>query len=132
MFPRLKEFDFIIERVYTVPDKFVGRLDLIANEIYGDYRFYKALLGANNITMPLGCRIGIRPVYTAIKNEYSDNQSISLDKIEAHRTTDLDWTDFSNMSSGYISDVYSGRTLNIPTGDSATRYMNIYGYLTKD
>jgi hypothetical protein len=132
MFPRIKQFDFVIERKYKVPDKYIGRLDLIAMELYGDPRFYKALLGANSITMPMGCRIGVRPVYTAINNEFSSNQSIYLDKVDAHRTTDLDWVDLTNTSSGYMSDIYLDRILNIPTPESATRYMNIYGYLTKD
>lgn len=132
MFPRIKEFNFIFDKFYEIPDKYTGRLDLIANELFGDYRYYKALLSANNITMPMGFRVGVRPIYKAIKEEYNNDESIYLSKVDNHRTTSFDWSDYSNMSDGYVTDIYAGRNLIIPTPDSATRYMQIYGYLTKD
>lgn len=131
MFPRIKEFNFNYDSPYEIPDKYNGRLDLIALERYGDYRYYKAILSANNISMPLGFRTGVRPVYNAMKNEFSSDESIYLDKVDSHRTNSMDWLDYSNISSGYISEITSGKYLSMPTAESATRYMNQFAYITK-
>lgn len=68
-FPRIKQFTFDIDRTYIVPDSKNGRADLIALDVYGNPTFYKPLCEANDIKLPYGLRIGLRPIEEALRTE---------------------------------------------------------------
>lgn len=132
-FPRLKKFNFDIESTYKVPADRVGKLLLIANEKYGDVRYYKAIAEANNIRLSAGCRNGIRPVEEALRLElandgYSETEIENLvyEKMVEKRISQSDWNNYHDTRYGYISDVSEGTTLLIPTFETATAYLDRY------
>lgn len=77
-FPRFIDFSFVYERSYKIPAEFAGRLDLLANDIYGDVRFYKPLAAANGIRGALGMRNGLRTLRTSIQNDLTETENITL------------------------------------------------------
>lgn len=135
-YPRVKKFEFEIERVLYVPAFQTGRLDLVAIEVYGDYRFYKVLAAANNIRISGGYRVGIRPNEDAIASEL-ERKGVPLDeipdmvnkKILNSRPNNLDWDTYNNISYGYVSDVSDGIQLLVPTFTSADAYLQRYEYI---
>jgi len=132
-FPRLIKFKFDIDRTYTVPENRAGKLLLIAYEIFGDVRFYKALAGANNIRLTTGCRVGIRPVEEALRLElqndgYSGEELDNLiyEKMLNTRVGNSDWNNYYNTTYGYMSDVTAGLLLLVPTFETAVEYLDKY------
>lgn len=138
-FPRLKEFKFGVYKTYKVPVNFVGRLDLIAFEQYGNPLFYKVLAAANNIRTSIGVRYGVRSTEESLFREfkqtgkYSDEEIYFLIKEKLFNTigSTYDWNEYTNTSYGYISEVYEGRVLTIPPIDDANRWMQLYAGLVR-
>ena len=135
-FPRIKEFDFDIERTFTVPAHLVGRLPRIAFELFGDHRYYKPLAAANNIKLSHGYRTGIRRVEDALRIELKD-QGLSEqeteqqfnEKMNEKRLNDFDWFAYSDVSYGYLSEVNHRDVLLVPTFESATQYLNQFEFI---
>jgi hypothetical protein len=135
-YPRVKQFEFDIERVIYVPAWQTGRLDLVAIDVYGDSRFYKVLAAANDIRMRGGYRVGIRPNEEAIASEL-ERKGIPLDeipdmvnqKILNSRPNNLDWDSYNNISYGYVSDASADTQLLVPTFESADAYLQRYEYI---
>ena len=132
-FPRVKKFEFDINRSYTIPVHLVGRLHRISYDIYGNIPYYKALAAANNIRLNGGFRAGIRPVKEALtielKNEGKSDEDIKKiisEKSKTGRTTYLDWTSYEDVTYGYISEVTEGRILLVPRPESARLYLDLY------
>lgn len=135
-FPRIKSYKFEIESIFRVPSNMVGRLDKIAYDKYGNYLYYKAIAAANNIRFSMGARAGIRPMQEALEKELRASglsgteltDAINI-KLDNHISNSMDWVDYGNLYTGYISEVYENRTLFMPTADSARRWMLKYEYL---
>ncbi len=132
-FPRIKEFEFDIEKTYEVPTHLVGRLHKIAYELFGEVKFYKPLAAANGIKLSHGLRPGIRTVEDALRLElkndgYTDEQidPIVFEKMSEKRLSDLDWNNYYDVSYGYVSDVTEGLLLAVPTFQSAVLYLDTY------
>lgn len=133
-FPRLiKKFKFDINDTYIVPGNRAGKLLLIAYEIFGNVRFYKPIAEANNIKLVTGCRIGIRPIEEALRLELENDgytgdelENLIYEKMVNTRVSDVDWNNYYNTTSGYISDVTEGMLLLIPTSESAIAYLDKY------
>jgi len=138
-FPRVIDFEFNIDRTITIPEWQVGRLDLVAIEVYGNARFYKAIAAANNIRVRGGYRVGIRPNEEAIASELErkgvpleDIPDMVNEKILNSRSNNLDWYQYNNITYGYVSDSYGSRLLSIPTFESADSYLQRYEYINPD
>jgi len=138
-FPRIKEFDFDIEKTFTVPSHLVGRLERIAFELYGDHRYYKPLAVANKIKLSHGFRVGIRPLEDALNIELkaeglSDREVEEQfnEKINNKRINDLDWLNFFDVSSGYVSGVSERDVLLVPTFESATLFLNQFEFIDEN
>ena len=133
-FPRLiKKFKFDINSTYTVPENRVGKLLLIAYEIFRDVRFYKPLAAANNIKLVTGCRIGIRPIEEALRIELQNDgysgeelENLIYEKILNTRVCNSDWNNYYNTTYGYMSDVTAGLVLLVPTYETAVAYLDRY------
>ena len=148
-FPRLKQdFTFTIEKSYEIPGVLAGRADLISNELFGNFRFYKPLCEANNINLVYGMRVGIRPVEQAVRFEakikvfteaemqeriaaglnpdkYSEAEIDGLveDAYYVKVPGELDWNNYGDMFNGYVSDLYQGRVILVPTSDSCAEWL---------
>jgi hypothetical protein len=138
-FPRIKKFNFNITSTYEVPSYFVGRLDLIAVELFDNVRMYKSIAAANNIKLSHGTRTGIRPQDISIRNELimrgftGTNLEAEYQRlIDESRSTNLDWMSYENTGYGYMSEVYEGRLLLIPDFATADLYLNKYEFLTEE
>lgn len=133
-FPRLiKKFRFDINSTYRVPGNRSGKLLLIAYETLGDVRFYKPIAAANNIRLITGCRIGIRPIEESLRLELENDgytgeelENLVYEKMVNTRASDIDWDNYYNTSSGFISGVTAGMLLLIPTPESAIEYLDKY------
>ncbi len=151
-FPRLKpDFKFTIETSYIIPGVYAGRADLIANELFGNFRFYKPLCEANNINLVYGMRVGIRPIEQAVRFEAKikvfteeemeeriaaglDPDKYSEDEInglveEAYYVKvpgELDWNNYGDIFNGYVSDLYQGRAILVPTAESCVEWLRKY------
>ena len=126
MFPRFTDFKFAYERSYSIPPEFAGRLDLLAQDIYGDVRFYKPLAAANGLRGAFGMRNGIRTLRDAIQNDLTatDNVTSSVDDvIDGHNPGLLDWNYYGETASGYFTEAYAGRVINIPTLQNALAWL---------
>lgn len=139
MFPRIKKFTFQIERFYQIPGHLTGRLDLISLELYNNVKMYKPLAAANNMRNVMGTRYGIRQTVDALRNELiqsgvSDaNLDSEIDRVmESKRLNAYDWYGYENFTSGYITEAYEGRTLLVPTYESANRWLNQYQFIQPD
>jgi hypothetical protein len=135
-FPRIKEFEFDINRTFTVPVHLVGRLHRIAYELYGDVSYYKPLAAANNIRINMGVRAGIRPIKEALTIElkqegHSDDdiKKIIADKFRVKRINYLDWTGYEDITYGYISEVTEGRLLVVPRDENAKLYLSQFEFI---
>jgi len=135
-FPRIKEFEFDINRTFTVPVHLVGRLHRIAFELYGDVSFYKPLAAANDIRVNMGGRAGIRPVKEALTLELrqeghsdKDIKKIIAEKFRVKRINYLDWTGYDDITYGYISEVTEGRLLLVPRDESARSYLTQFEFI---
>lgn len=135
-YPRIKQFNFDIEKTYTVPSHLVGRLERIAYDIYGEYRYYKPLALANKVKLSHGFRVGIRRVEDALRTELkaeglneSQVEEIFNEKMNIKRDNDLDWLNYFDVSYGYISEVRAGAVLLVPTFESATQFLNKYEFI---
>ena len=133
-FPRIiKKFKFHINDTYIVPGNRAGKLLLIAYEVLGDVRFYKPIAAANDIRLVTGCRIGIRPIEEALRLELEEDgytgdelENLIYEKMVNTRLSNLDWNNYYNTTSGYISGVTEGMLLLIPTAESAIEYIDKY------
>lgn len=138
-FPRLKDFKFDINNTYAIPATKTGRADLIAIDIYNNFRFYKPLCEANNINLPYGLRPGIRTIQQSILLE------AKLDGLTADQTNalieesynnfvpgDLDWNNFGDTFTGFISDLYEGRLLLVPSSDNCVEWLSRYSTITNN
>ena len=138
-YPRIKKFNFKINKTYTVQGYQVGRLDKIAYAIYGVTEMYKPLAAANQISLRMGYRAGIRKTTDALRLELA-TKGFSVDALETEfnrimedkRLSDLDWNDYSDNSYGMMSDVFEGRPLIVPTFESADEWLKQYAYLEVD
>lgn len=135
-FPRIKKFTFQIERFYQIPGYLTGRMDLISLELYNNIKMYKPLAAANNMRNVMGTRYGIRQTVDALRNELvqagvSDaNLDAQIDSImDNKRLNAFDWYGYENITSGYITDAYEGRVLQVPTFESANRWLNQYQFI---
>jgi len=135
-YPRVKEFNFDLESTFKVPSHLVGRLERIAFEIYGDYRYYKPLAVANGIKLSHGFRIGVRKVEDALRTELkaeglSEKQVEEQfdEKMNNKRDNDFDWLNFFDVSHGYASEVTKDRVLSVPTFESATQFLNKFEFV---
>ena len=136
MFPRIRDFKFEFDNIYNVPANRIGRLDLISYDRYENYSFYKAIAYANNIRFTTGSRPGIRPLRESIERELV-SQGLSgdalvnavNDKLDLHESTVNDWNRYGDSYNGYSSQVYEGKTLYMPTYDSALKWMRKYEYI---
>jgi hypothetical protein len=138
-FPRIKENKFDIDRYYTVPSHLTGRLDLIALDVYNNVKMYKVLAAANNIRIPMGCRYGIRQTRDALETELSNdgvsdaNLNSAVDVVlDEKRYNDYDWDGYNNITLGYISEVYAGRLLLVPTYETAVNWLRKYEYISNE
>lgn len=138
-YPRVKDFDFEIDRVIEIPAWQTGRLDLIALEIYGDTRYYKALAQANDIRVRGGYRAGIRTNEEALASELQrkgvpleDIPAIVSEKILTSRPNELDWDGYNNISYGYISDAYETKGIAVPTPESANAFLDRFEFIVLD
>ncbi len=130
MFPRFKDFQFQLDTTYTIPPVYTGRGDLISIAIYGDYKYYKPLCAYNDINLPYGVRTGIRPLEESIRSELRI-KGLSNDQIDEEVDIyfsnappgSLDWNGYSDFFSGYISDLYEGRILAVPTVESCNEWL---------
>jgi hypothetical protein len=129
-FPRLKDFKFSIDNTFIIPGIFVGRGDLIANEIYGNPKFYKPLCEANNINLPYGTRVGIRPIEQALEveaklDELSENDAKLYVQTSLDNTIpgNLNWNNYGDVFYGFISDLYEGRLLLVPSSDNCLEWL---------
>ena len=135
-FPRFTEYEFQIRPdTYLVPNKYAGRLDLIAEELFGQPMYYKAIAAANNLRKMVGTRYGIRPVAQAVRNElYREGLRGTIldgetsDIVRNMEMSEYTWKNYFDTYEGFASDVYAGRYLMIPTLESATRWMQMYGW----
>jgi hypothetical protein len=128
-FPRIKPFKFEYQNPYVIPQKFVGRVDLIAHEIYGYTSLYKPLAAANHIRMTLGHRLGIRPIGEAIEKDrvfLGESTTYVSQYMENHIETEFDWMRYGDISKGSFSDAYEGRLLLVPSFQSAKAWMDQY------
>lgn len=138
-YPRIKKFNFKIDKTYTVQGYQVGRLDRIAYELYGVTEMYKPLAAANQISLRMGYRVGIRKTTDALRLEL-ETQGFSGQLLEnefnrimdSKRLSDLDWNDYSDNSYGMMSDVFEGRPLIVPTFESADEWLKQFAYLEVD
>jgi hypothetical protein len=138
-YPRIKEFEFDINKTASVLEWQVGRLDLVALDLYGDTRFYKALAAANQIRVRGGYRVGIRPNREALISELqrkgvsaTEIPAIVDEKLLNARSNNLDWDSYNNITYGYVSDTYGNRLLYVPTFESADAYLQRYEYINPD
>ena len=138
-FPRIKEFNFDIDKTFVVPSQLVGRLDRIAFELFGEHRYYKPLASANNIKMSHGFRTGIRLVEDSLKIELkdkglNDNQvdEVFNEKMNNKRSNGFDWLNYYDVSYGYVSEVEEGLVLLVPTFESATQYLNQFEFIEEN
>jgi hypothetical protein len=134
-YPQLRKSLFDFDRSYTVPSNYVGKLELIANDIYGYPYFYKPLAVANSIILPHGYRIGVRNLETSIYNElYSDgyrgNDLLSeLNKVyNSLRQNSYDIYSHTDVSYGMVSGCYEGRVLQVPTFETANNWLFKYQF----
>lgn len=128
-FPRFVDFNFVYEKSYTIPADFAYRIDLLANDIYGDVRFYKPLAAANGLRGAFGMRNGIRTLRESIQNDLTETENVILtvdDVIDTHNGGLLDWNFYGETTSGYFSDAYAGRLINIPTLQNALAWLTQY------
>ena len=130
IFPRLrdKSFDFI--DVITVPSYQTGRLDLVCSEKYSEPRTYKVLAAANGIVDTMSTRPGIRPADEALRNELvlrgvPDNE---MDQV----TEQIKNTRVMGEYDGNITDVFSDRTLVVPSPESAVKWFERYDTLQEE
>jgi hypothetical protein len=132
-FPRLINFKFDIKEVYEVPTQFVGNPGRLAYDIYKVVDYYKPLCAANNIIISQGVRVGIRPLEEAYINDLkSDGYSESEIDAKINEMRDeitystREWISNGSIVSGYVSDIYLGRQLLIPTEESCKRWIGLY------
>lgn len=128
-FPRFKPFKFTYKTSVTIDAAYVGRLDLIALEQYGDIRYYKPLAAANGIKYPLYLRYGVRRFDDAVQKDLNDLNIVDLtvdDVRDSHEPSVMDWNYYGDLSSGYSTEIYEGRVLNIPTNQSAESWLGTY------
>ena len=139
IFPRLrdKSFDFI--DVTTVPSYQTGRLDLVCSEKYSEPRTYKVLAAANGIVDTMSTRPGIRPADEALRNELvlrgvPDNEMDQVtEQIKNTRVMgEYDWKGYLNVNDGNITDVFSDRTLVVPSPESAVKWFERYDTLQEE
>ena len=135
-FPRIKEYRFNIDTTYVVPSHRVGRLHLIANDLYGEVSLYKPLAAANDIRLSMGTRAGVRPYREALKLElrndgYNEKEitEIMSNKATQKRISFLDWNDYYDVSYGYISEVTEGLVLLVPSLESCLEYLDRFEFL---
>lgn len=134
MFPRIKQFSFKYKTSMLVPAEYVGRLDLIALKEYGDIRYYKPIAAANGIKNPIGTRLGIRIHKEAIAKDLIETNNVNStvdDVVDKHISSINDWNAYGDFSTGYVTDVYEGRLLNLPTEQSAITWLNQYEKVSK-
>ena len=146
-FPRFKQFDFTFGGSFSIPSNLNGRPDLISVAIYGNVEFYKPLCDANDIVLPYGLRAGIRPLEESIRTEltlqsdadkklgFAGLSVTEIDDVVAFRLNnrlegELDWSGYNNLTSGFISDLYTDRILLTPTSDSCLAWLNRYGKIS--
>jgi len=135
-YPRIKEFDFDIEKTFKVPSHLVGRLSRIAFQLFGDFKYYKPLAAANDIKLSSGFRVGLRPIEKALDTELKEDgftererEELIFNKMGDKRINDLDWYNYFDVSYGYMSEVSEGRLLLVPSFSSATQYLNQFEFI---
>lgn len=127
-YPRLITHIFDEASRYTVPFEKAGRLDLIANELYGTPHAWKVLAAANNIKYCIGTRMGINPRVKAYENELKMKglpPSLvreRLDMLYPYNTSEMMWFDGAYQS-GFIAEAHEGRVLSVPSVFNANQYM---------
>lgn len=125
VFPRITKFKFVFSESMNIGPDYVGRLDKLAIDIYGDIRYYKPLAAANGIGCVLGFRTGVRPYNIAVTKDINDNNlDLKLDDVKDNHIPNVnDWNSYGDVSSGYSSDVYLGRLIYVPTIQSARDWL---------
>ena len=136
-FPQIFVSQFDYDSSYTVKSNQVGRLDLIANDIYGYVQFYLPLAEANGIVLPQGFRVGMRPLEESIYNQFyaeglrgAELAAVTADAVANYNLTAYDWLYYGDTTTGIVSDVYENRLLAVPTFDSAYAWLQKYQYPT--
>jgi hypothetical protein len=132
-FPRIIDFKFDITRVFEIPSHLAGNPGLISYELYESVDFYKPLCHANNIILAHGVRLGIRPVEEAYRNDMKSD-GISDTKIEEEiqkmkdeiTYSSKEWISNGSKISGYVTDLYAGRQLIVPSEESCVRWLGLY------
>ena len=133
-YPAIIDFKFDIDNTYVIPSNLVGNPGLISYQLYENVNYYKPLCYANDVIISIGTRLGIRSEEEAYRKDllssgYTPSQI--NEEIEKYRSetiySDYDWVKLGNTMSGYITDLYEGRTLLVPSVESCRRWLGLYG-----
>lgn len=138
-FPRLLPFKFDFRQTYVVQNQYVGRLDKIANSTFQYTEAYKPILRFNNISLPIGMRAGIRPTKESIATELAFKNKTKT--VTEEQINDLfliaepntyEWSSYSDVSNGYISDVNNGDIILLPSFESTERWLRTYQFINQE
>jgi hypothetical protein len=128
IFPRFRSFKFTYSSSIRLDAVYVGRLDRLAEDLFGNVKYYKPIAVANGIKYPIFTRKGIRNYDQSVIKDIDElNIDLSLDDIkDQHDNSVFDWNNYGDVSSGAFSELYEGKLLNIPTQSSADAWLSKY------
>jgi len=135
-FPRFRDRNFAFQGTFKIPYYRAGRLDLECASRFDTPTAYKVFAAANRIMNPMLTRPGLRPSKEAIRNELV-LRGYTGSKLDAEMKRVLDevilgvrdWLGYSDFGNGNITDVDAGRTIFIPSPDTAVRWYDRYNEL---
>jgi len=113
-FPRLQPYEFEANSSYVVKLQNSGRIDKISQILFSYTQTYKPLLRLNRLSLGIGMRAGIRPTREAIATELAIKNKTTPTEEQINEIfltiepNSYEWTSYSDISNGYISDVNNG------------------------
>lgn len=128
IFPRFRSFQFSFSKSIRVEPEYVGRLDRLAEDLFGSVRYYKPIAAANGIKYPIFTRKGVRTYDQSVNKDIEElNIDLTLEDIkDQHNPSVFDWNNYGDVTSGSFSEIYEGKLLNIPTQSSADAWLSKY------
>lgn len=127
-FPRFRSFNFTFSRSIQLDAEYVGRLDRLADDLFGNVKYYKPIAAANGIKYPIFTRKGLRTYDQSVNKDIDElNIDLTLNDIkDQHNPSAFDWNHYGDVTSGAFSELYEGRLINIPTQASADAWLSKY------
>ena len=137
-FPRLQPYEFEANSSYVVKLQNSGRIDKISQILFSYTQTYKPLLRLNRLSLGIGMRAGIRPTREAIATELAIKNKTTPTEEQINEIfltiepNSYEWTSYSDISNGYISDVNNGDVLLVPTFENAERWLRTYQFINQE